>query len=264
MYPSVDTSGYWRRRTDVTVPYYSYIGLVPPQGKQCQYRSRVTATTTPRRARPVGRRGFLRRTTNRRRIITPCLIPYSARPRPTARIALILLAHAPKSQWTYRAPATRTCRRSFLREVLCCWFTMSKLWRKDGTTVEITRVTPAAGGGESHHSIFGWADDTKETAKTEQSTSQQFYGALAADARIVPAAGVPLCKQDFKLSDGYRQVRGKARPLSKIKSTVARQPRRVMQTPPNFRRLPGKTPACGPRTDCRRYTAAVWRSWLAC
>eukprot|EP00873_Tetraselmis_striata_P035051 jgi/Tetstr1/455315/TSEL_042150.t1 len=82
---------------------------------------------------------------------------------------------------------------------------MSKLWRKDGTTVEITRVTPAAGGGESHHSIFGWADDTKETAKTEQSTSQQFYGALAADARIVPAAGVPLCKQDFKLSDGYRQ-----------------------------------------------------------
>lgn len=88
MYPSVDTSGYWRRRTDViTVPYYSYIGLVPPQGKQCQYRSRVTATTTPRRARPVGRRGFLRRTTNRRRIITPCVIPYSARPRPTARIA---------------------------------------------------------------------------------------------------------------------------------------------------------------------------------
>lgn len=78
---------------------------------------------------------------------------------------------------------------------------MSKLWRKDGTTVEITRITPA-GGGESHHSIFGWADNTKETARTERTTSQEVFAPVGS-AEHIPAAGVTRNPRQstFKLAD---------------------------------------------------------------
>jgi hypothetical protein len=81
---------------------------------------------------------------------------------------------------------------------------MSRLWRPDGTTVEIKHITAAAGGGESHHSIFGWANDTKESTRTERSTSQDFFSAACVDGQV-PAAGVPLNSRNstFKLSDGY-------------------------------------------------------------